>query len=342
MKKNDGISRRKWLKLGIAGAAGTVISTSCDTPTDNNSSAVATSDASCTVSPRQELGPFPPMNQLSQPDHDVDLTMVEGQSEQATGEVIIVKGKIMDLDCNPVAGANVIIWQSNHHGKYHHELDHSDYEVDPNFQGWGQAITNQNGEYQFKTIRPGLYTGRTRHIHYKVAAKGYHELITQLYFEGEEQNQTDSLLNQLPHKEQQRLICSFEEENGTPTTSFDIFLESVDSKSVSPEVLAEYSGTYQFDIADDHPIKDWFAELGVSTGTPIEATISSEGRRLFCQITTTPKAEILWKKKDTFDGIHHYSSEFQFVRADSGEVTSFNMVMNWSPTEQIVMSAVRS
>lgn len=168
MSEKTPISRRNWLKLGIAGAAGTVISQACTSPAEGTA-AVAAADASCAVSPRQEMGPFPPMKALSQTDHDTDLTMVDGHTEMATGDVIIVQGKVMDLQCQPVAGAIVQIWQSNHHGKYNHEMDLSDYEEDPHFQGWGQAITNEAGEYRFKTIKPGLYTGRTRHIYYKVS-----------------------------------------------------------------------------------------------------------------------------------------------------------------------------
>lgn len=329
MDKKPAISRRKWLKLGIAGAAGTVITAACDTPADSASTEATTgSDAACVVSPRQELGPFPPMKQLAQADHDVDLTMVDGQTEQATGEVMIVKGKVLDQACNPLAGAVVVIWQSNHHGKYHHEMDLSDYEMDPNFQGWGQAITNEKGEYQFKTIKPGLYTGRARHIHYKVSKKGYFELVTQLYFEGEEQNETDVLLNQLGHEDQQRLICAVDNTSGTPTMAFDINLQAVDQASVSAEVLAEYIGNYQFELAEDHPLRSWFLEIGV-TEENITASVTSKDRQLFLQITSTPEAEVFWKKKDTFDAIAQYSSTLIFKREESGKVDSLNLVMPW-------------
>src|SRR5207247_1463512 len=56
-------------------------------------------------------------------------------------------------------------------------------------------LTSSSGEYLFRTIKPGLYTGRTRHIHFKVKVSGLPSLTSQLYFLGESQNSTDSVLN---------------------------------------------------------------------------------------------------------------------------------------------------
>lgn len=85
-----------------------------------------------------------------------------GQSGTATGDIIVVEGKIFNTDCKPVAGAIVETWPTNHHGKYRHEFD-DEGKSDPNFQGWAQAVTNAKGEYRFKTIIPGLYGRRTHH-----------------------------------------------------------------------------------------------------------------------------------------------------------------------------------
>jgi protocatechuate 3,4-dioxygenase beta subunit len=42
-------------------------------------------------------------------------------------------------------------------------------------------------------VYPGLYTGRTRHIHVKVQPPGGPTLTTQLYFPGEARNASDSI-----------------------------------------------------------------------------------------------------------------------------------------------------
>ena len=338
MNNKPSINRRQWLKLGLAGAAGTVISASCESPAKSPGSLTAT--PACELSPKQELGPFPPMKALSQADHDVDLTMVNGQTEQATGDVMFVRGKVLDLDCKPLAGAIVVIWQSNHHGKYHHELDHSSYEMDPNFQGWGQAVTNEQGEYQFKTIKPGLYTGRTRHIHFKVSKRGYHELVTQLYFEGEAQNETDVLLNQLPHKEQLRLISSVDQGDGIPVMTFDMNIEAVSSGSVPASTLAEYDGTYELDLAEESPMMGWLREIGV-TEEKILVTVSHEERQLFAELTSTPKAEVFWKSKDTFDAYSHYSSTMSFTRNDEGLVAGIRLQIPGPEEGMIILGQKR-
>ena len=51
-------------------------------------------------------------------------------------------------------------------------------ERDPHFQGFGKIATNEKGEYRFRTIMPGLYTGRTRHYHIAVLKGGKRMLTT--------------------------------------------------------------------------------------------------------------------------------------------------------------------
>ncbi|MEZ4826625.1 MAG: protocatechuate 3,4-dioxygenase [Bacteroidia bacterium] len=322
MKNKPGFNRRQWLKVGLAGAAGTVLAAGCDT--ESSQTNTITTDEACLVSPRQELGPFPPMKALSQPDHDVDLTIVDGQSVSAEGDVILVKGKVVDTACNPVSGAIVLIWQANHHGKYHHEMDLSDRPDDPHFQGWGQAITNDQGEYQFKTIIPGLYTGRTRHIHFKISRKGYHELVTQMYFEGEERNATDSLLNQLAHEEQMRLICGFDRSGEFPTLTFNINIEKVPDGSVPETVLQEYNGAYKLDIAEEHPFMQFLRSVDV-TDENIMVQVSNEGRQLYIQMTSTPRAEVFWVAKDQFNAKAVYDTMLTFLRNDEGKVHALEL-----------------
>ena len=127
----------------------------------------------CKATPILELGPFAVMKFRKQADHDIDLTQIDGNSNLAFGQIITVFGKVTDKNCNAIHGAIVEIWSANHFGKYHHEYDKSKLQDDPNFQGWGQAITNEFGEYKFKTIYPGPYGSRTRHIHYKVSKRDY-------------------------------------------------------------------------------------------------------------------------------------------------------------------------
>ena len=109
--------------------------------------------------------------------------------------------------------------------------------MDPNFKYWGETQTGPNGGYAFKTIIPGAYPADTHwmrppHIHFKVSALGYHELVTQMYFEGNEYNAADEILNAVPAEERTSVIVAFTPsaptlEPGSLTGEFDITLQRV-------------------------------------------------------------------------------------------------------------------
>lgn len=147
------------------------------------------------ITPRQTTGPFYPLELPS--DHDNDLTKVEGQNGAPEGEITHVVGRVTDTQGNPAENALVEIWQVNGYGRYHHPRDSRDAPLDPNFQGYGRMLTNSEGQYDFRTIRPVPYPGRTPHIHFAVQRQGFRPLVTQMYIEGEPQNETDGLLNSI-------------------------------------------------------------------------------------------------------------------------------------------------
>ncbi|WP_219907463.1 hypothetical protein [Nitrosospira sp. Nsp2] len=135
----------------------------------------------------QILGPFYPI--MSKPNRSGDLTRVPGGSERAKGELLIVRGRVIDPHGRPVAGADVEIWQANSAGRYAHPDDTNPAPLDPNFEGFGAVTTGADGRYQFKTIKPLHYPAapgmiRPAHIHFDVRGKR-DELISQLYFEGD-------------------------------------------------------------------------------------------------------------------------------------------------------------
>ncbi len=170
----------------------------------------------------------------------MDLTWVRGRSERAEGEVVHVRGRVLDEQCQPIEGALVEIWQANKWGRYDHELDAGNPRpMDPNFQSWAELRTGPDGRYGFKTIKPGAYPVgeegwiRPPHIHFKVSRRGYHELITQMYFEGEPLNEPDRLRRALRTAEQAYVTVQFQEaqdgEPGAKMGTFDITLRKVAS-----------------------------------------------------------------------------------------------------------------
>jgi protocatechuate 3,4-dioxygenase beta subunit len=99
------------------------------------------------------------------------------------GTPIVLTGAVLSRRCQPIAGALVDFWQADDAGKY----DNRGYRLR------GHQFTDDAGHYRLETIVPGLYPGRTRHIHVKVQAPNRPILTTQLYFPGEPRNRTDRI-----------------------------------------------------------------------------------------------------------------------------------------------------
>jgi len=163
----------------------------------------------CGLTAKQPEGPFYPVQ--DQPDKDNDLTQVRGKKDKAKGQILYVFGQILNEKCEPISRALVEIWQAAESGKYNHPGDPNPAPLDPNFQYWGKDVSDENGKYSFKTIIPGNYPAgdgwiRPSHIHYKVQRRGFFELITQLYFEGNPYNEKDRILRSLSPQESESVI----------------------------------------------------------------------------------------------------------------------------------------
>jgi protocatechuate 3,4-dioxygenase, beta subunit len=151
--------------------------------------------------PPQTEGPYYPI-QLPL-DQDNDLLIINDNITPAIGEIVQLSGRVLTPSGNPVRNARVEIWQADNTGAYLHSRSMGYSTRDVNFQGYGRFETASNGEYLFRTIKPGLYTGRTRHIHFKVKSAGRQDLTTQCYFEGEPRNDSDGVLRGI-HSERER------------------------------------------------------------------------------------------------------------------------------------------
>ncbi len=189
--------------------------------------------ASCGLTPAQTEGPFYP--EKDQLDTDTDLTFVKDRTQRALGQVIYIQGRILDPKCKPLPNALVEIWQACASGRYNHSADPNvGAPLDPNFQYWGKAVTDAQGRYLFKTIKPGAYPAdvdwdRPPHIHFKVQRLGYHELTTQLYFAGEALNEKDKILLDLKPSSRASVITQLRAvdpplELGAQIGDFDITL----------------------------------------------------------------------------------------------------------------------
>ena len=99
------------------------------------------------------------------------------------GQPIELVGFVLSRDCKPHAGALLDFWQADENGGY----DNS------GFRLRGHQFTDAEGRYRLRSIVPGVYVGRTRHIHVKAQPRDGRVLTTQLYFPGESQNRSDGL-----------------------------------------------------------------------------------------------------------------------------------------------------
>lgn len=163
--------------------------------------------------PRQIEGPFYPV--AEQADKDVDLTQVQGHAQAARGTRLLLEGSVRTIEGAPVPGALVEIWQACATGRYNHPRDRNPAALDPDFQYWGRLAADASGGYRFKSIKPGAYPNtpdwkRPPHIHFRVIAPGFRSLTTQMYFEGEDLNARDRLLQNLAPAERRMLTVAFE------------------------------------------------------------------------------------------------------------------------------------
>lgn len=171
---------------------------------------------------------------LSPLDHD--LTRNAARNGEPLGERIVLGGRVLDENLAPVSGTLVEIWQANAAGRYAHRVDQHDAPLDPNFFGAGRGVTDAEGRYNFRTIKPGAYpwgnhdnAWRPNHIHFSVMGPAIAtRLVTQMYFPGDPLLDLDPIFLGVPPGARERLIAAFSIELTEPGIAlgyrFDIIL----------------------------------------------------------------------------------------------------------------------
>ncbi|MDZ7905876.1 MAG: protocatechuate 3,4-dioxygenase subunit beta [Cypionkella sp.] len=168
---------------------------------------------------------------------DNDLTMNFSHGDMPVGERMVLHGRVLDENARPVPNTLVEIWQANASGRYRHKKDAYLGALDPNFGGCGRTMTDANGYYFFRTIKPGPYpwlnyvnAWRPRHIHVSVFGSAFcQRLITQLYFEGDPLIPLCPIVQTIPDPDAvQRLIAKLDMNASVPMDllayRFDIVL----------------------------------------------------------------------------------------------------------------------
>jgi len=147
--------------------------------------------------PSQTVGPFFSQALLHEGWNDL-------AARGATGQIIVIAGRVLDGDGAPVPDALLEIWQANAAGRYDHPDDTRETPLDSYFRGFGRAGTDEQGRFRFRTIKPGPVPGpgaslQAPHINMSVFARGLlKRLVTRIYFPDEPLNANDPVLNLLP------------------------------------------------------------------------------------------------------------------------------------------------
>lgn len=180
--------------------------------------------AAAPATPAATEGPFYPTGTMRMADVDNDLVKVVGLVRQAGGEVIILKGRVLDENDRPRPGLRVEIWQCDLNGVYLHSRAPDRDSYDTGFQGFGHDITGEDGSYRFRTIMPTVYPGRTPHIHVKVLDGDAELLTTQFYLRNHPENARDRIYGRMSDMAREQVTMDFTGGTDGPETTVDIIV----------------------------------------------------------------------------------------------------------------------
>ena len=184
----------------------------------------------------EQTGPVFGHNMLGALDNDLILNYA-ADGEMAIGQRIIVHGRVLDQNGRGVPSALLEFWQANAGGRYRHKKEGYLAPLDPNFGGCGRTVTDENGGYSLRTVKPGAYPWpngvndwRPAHIHFSVFGQGFAQrLITQMYFEGDPLIWKCPIVQSIPSRAAvEQLIAPLDMDNTVPMDAraykFDIVL----------------------------------------------------------------------------------------------------------------------
>ena len=151
------------------------------------------------------------------------------------GDQIIIRGRLLDGEGEPVPDALIEFWQADTNGFYDHPDDPHRENADPNFRGFGRADTVADGLFTLRTIKPGQVPFDSRrlqapHINVRVFSRGLlTHAYTRFYFSDEEEaNANDQILNIVELERRHTLILQRQPDSDPPVYVLDIKLQGQD------------------------------------------------------------------------------------------------------------------
>jgi len=195
------ITRRRLLELGLALPPLGLLASQADLLSSPALAATpAVVDADDDPTPQLTEGPYFTPNSPKR--RSIIPAGAAGTGRERRGRVLTTAGR-------PIRNALIDFWQANARGAY----DNSGYRFR------GHQFTNVKGQYVLYSVVPGLYPGRTKHIHVKVQAPNEPVLTTQLFFPGVAGNRTDSIFDR------DCVVGGWRLSNGRRLATFDFVLD---------------------------------------------------------------------------------------------------------------------
>ena len=158
------------------------------------------------LTPSQTTGPFVAIS--------FERTVVdEVAPASVAGDRVVIQGRVLDGDGKPVDDAVIETWQANAHGKYAHHEDMREKLLEPEFKGFGRVLTDRQGAYRLKTVKPGRAPGpgdtlQAPHLVVLVLMRGLlKHLVTRIYFPDEPSNADDPILTLVPPERRSTLVA---------------------------------------------------------------------------------------------------------------------------------------
>ncbi len=182
MNSDHEITRRRLLELGLALPPVAIVLAGRDVLTDVAEAAVTPLRPTPMVADDDEPTPSQAEGPFFTPRSPRRRSIVPAG---APGTRLTLSGRVLTRSGRPIPRALVDFWQADGRGLYDNR----------GYRFRGHQFTDARGRYVLHTVVPGLYSGRTRHIHVKVQRRRGRVLTTQLYFPGEARNRADGLFD---------------------------------------------------------------------------------------------------------------------------------------------------
>lgn len=167
-------------------------------------SASAADVAACRPTASQPVQFYPGREKI--PDSN-NLRRKTGSAVFASGQPLLISGRLLDKDCVPMMDTVVEMWQANSYGSYSGSRKKG-MQTDSNFAGSGRAVTNNNGEFQFITVYPGNFGSQSPRLFFRVRKSNKVDFNTTIFLEDSPMTYTDATVRKLKAEARQQLMLT--------------------------------------------------------------------------------------------------------------------------------------